>query len=173
MPRHKQLVNVNSKKDIEKTIQKNSGMKLTVKQELFCTEYARNNGNGLQAAKHAGYSGKDNVLTVTASRMLTNANIIARIELEKARIASAAEYHLPTNEEILSGIASIANNKEAKDADRLKAWELLGRNKSLFNDKLTVQNNTDYANIISNSRKQLESILEKSTDEGHEEKQVQ
>ena len=66
MPRHKQLVNVNSKKDIEKTIQKNSGMKLTVKQEMFATEYARNNGNGLQAATFAGYSGTDNYFSMQA-----------------------------------------------------------------------------------------------------------
>lgn len=166
MPKHNNIVSIaeeNRKKHFER---------LTPKHQAFVSEYIRNGGNGLQAVKVAGYSGNDNVLTVTASRMLTNANIIARIELEKARIASAAEYHLPTNEEILSGIASIANNKEAKDADRLKAWELLGRNKSLFNDKLTVQNNTDYANIISNSRKQLESILEKSTDEGQETKKA-
>ena len=172
MPRHKQLVNVNSKKDIEKTIQKNSGMKLTVKQEMFATEYARNNGNGLQAAKFAGYSGNDNYLSMQACRLIANDKIKARIEQEKARITAAASCHLPTDEEIIAGIASIANNTEAKDADRLKAWELLGRNKSLFNDKLTVQNDTDYANIISNSRKQLESILEKSTDEGHETKKA-
>lgn len=171
MPR-KDIVNVYSKKDIQKTIKDNNNIKLTVRQELFATEYARNNGNGMQATKYAGYKGTDKVLSITAARLLGNDRVKARIEQEKARITAAASCHLPTDEEIIAGIAAIANNTEAKDADRLKAWELLGRNKSLFNDKLTVQNNTDYANIISNSRKQLESILEKSTDEGHETKKA-
>ena len=97
MPRHKQLVNVNSKKDIEKTIQKNSGMKLTVKQEMFATEYARNNGNGLQAAKFAGYSGNDNYLSMQACRLIANDKIKARIEQERARITASASCHLPTD----------------------------------------------------------------------------
>ena len=93
MPR-KDIVNVYSKKDIQKTIKDNNNIKLTVRQELFATEYARNNGNGMQATKYAGYKGTDKVLSITAARLLGNDRVKARIEQEKARITAAAVVEL-------------------------------------------------------------------------------
>jgi phage terminase small subunit len=53
---------------------------LSVKQELFAKEYAKD-GNGLQAAIRAGYSEK--TAAAQASRLLNNVNILNQIRIEK------------------------------------------------------------------------------------------
>lgn len=53
--------------------------KLTPMQMLFVSKYVKL-GVGYLAAKEAGYKGNDDTLRVTASRLLTNANVIRELE---------------------------------------------------------------------------------------------
>ncbi len=57
---------------------------LTDRQARFIDEYLANGGNGAQAAISAGYSAK--AARVTASRMLTNANVVSKISEAQAEI---------------------------------------------------------------------------------------
>src|SRR4051812_20270005 len=50
---------------------------LTVKQQAFCRAYVRNNGNGVQAAREAGYRGTDATLRTVASENLTKPKVKA------------------------------------------------------------------------------------------------
>lgn len=52
---------------------------LTPKEELFCQEYLKDL-NATRAAERAGYRGTAEVLKVTASRLLTKANVAARVQ---------------------------------------------------------------------------------------------
>ena len=73
---------------------KNSGGNkhtLTMRQLRFACEYAKS-ANGKGAARAAGYHGEDHSLEVQASRLLRNAEVLAKIEelrkpeLEKAKV---------------------------------------------------------------------------------------
>lgn len=66
----------------------NQKAKLTPKQERFCYEYLANGFNGGLAAEKAGYSKK--AARQIASRLLTNANIQARIQEMKDNLAETA-----------------------------------------------------------------------------------
>jgi phage terminase small subunit len=73
--------------------------KLTLKQHMYIEAYLRT-GNATQAAREAGYEQTDEALRVTASRLLTKANIQQRIQ---ERIAEA---QIETDE-VLGTLASI------------------------------------------------------------------
>jgi hypothetical protein len=66
------------KKPAAKAPAKQSKKRLSHKEEKFVEGYIANGGNATQAAKDAGYS--ENSARVTASRMLTKANISERIQ---------------------------------------------------------------------------------------------
>lgn len=102
--------------------------KLTHKQQRFIEEYVID-GNATQAAIRAGYSentaysiGEENLKKPEIKEMIEK---LQHEQSEKAGIT--AEY-------VLSGIRDIAEKKDARDSDKLKAYELLGRNLSLFTD---------------------------------------
>jgi hypothetical protein len=57
----------------------NTSAPLNMRQENFCIEYCLNKGNGGDAAVRAGYSEELDSAYVTASRLLRNPKIIARI----------------------------------------------------------------------------------------------
>lgn len=58
----------------------------SARHRLFAAAYIRNEGNGQQAAREAGYRGTDASLRVTASRLLKRANVRAILD---ARVADA------------------------------------------------------------------------------------
>jgi len=64
---------------------------LTDKQELFCLEYLKCNFNAKEAYKTVYGLTNDNTAAVSASKMLTNANVIARIQALKAQKISRIE----------------------------------------------------------------------------------
>lgn len=70
-----------AKKAAKKTgkTRKASKKKLTPKQELFAENYIQNGGNGVQAAKAAGYQGDTNALNQQARYNLQNPTISARV----------------------------------------------------------------------------------------------
>jgi hypothetical protein len=71
-------------------VQSETKAKLSSKEEAFVESYLSNGGNGADAAKQAGYKQTPEALRVTASRMLTNANIQERIRarLDESKVTS-------------------------------------------------------------------------------------
>src|SRR5262245_29671522 len=65
--------------------------KLTVKQEKFTNEYLANGGNGVQAARAAGYGGSDGTLRAIASENLTKPNISSRVRERLDGLAATSE----------------------------------------------------------------------------------
>lgn len=103
---------------------------LTTKQKLFCEFYVgAANGNATVAARMAGYKGSDETLRVTASRMLTKANIF---DLCKQRVTEAAL----SSDKVLSELSTIALSKDEDTRDRLTALHLLGKYHKLFSEKI-------------------------------------
>ena len=64
---------------------------LNHRQEIFARAYVSEAmGNGLLAAKQAGYKGSDNTLMVTATKLIRSGKVKAAIDREKAARARAA-----------------------------------------------------------------------------------
>ena len=128
--------------------------KLTARQQRFVEAYILEE-NGAKAARAAGYS--ETSAKVTASRMLTNANVLAAIE--RARSAKEADRAVRaekvglTAEFVLSGL--ITNYERAMQAEEVvlkdgtrtgeyvyqgsvanRALELLGKHLGLFPDRV-------------------------------------
>jgi len=76
--------------------------RLKQKQETFCVEYFEK-GNAVEAALQAGYKGHG--IRVTASRLLTKANIQARIAELREEVKSAAVMNVQERMERLTEIA--------------------------------------------------------------------
>lgn len=128
-------------------------MKLTSKQKAFA-EYYIETGNATEAARKAGYKGKN--LNRIASENLTKLDIKNYIdgkmkELEDQRIAKADEVlkyltRVIRGEEteqvvVIENIGDFMSearviNKELSAKDKIKAAELLGKRYRLFTDKI-------------------------------------
>ncbi|AIY84559.1 terminase small subunit [Clostridium baratii str. Sullivan] len=146
-------------------------MKLTPKQKAFA-EYYIETGNATEAARKAGYKGKN--LNRIASENLSKLDIKNYIdekmkELEDKRIAKADEVlkyltRVIRGEEteqvvVTENIGDFMSearviNKELSAKDKIKAAELLGKRYRLFVDK--VEKDT---NLNVNSTAKLDSIL--------------
>ena len=94
---------------------------LTDKQKRFCEEYIIDL-NGAQSAIRAGYA--EGSARVEASRLLSNDNIqdyISELQQKKSE-----ELNITFND-IAKGVYSIAINEEARDNDKLKAYDQLSK----------------------------------------------
>jgi phage terminase small subunit len=109
---------------------------LTDLQQAFINEYAKSK-NGTQSYIKAGYKVENNKVACYSAFKL----------LRKPYIRSAIDNILQKKEEdldistsfILNGIKEIAINGK-KEADKLKAFELLGKNRRLFIDIVESKN---------------------------------
>ena len=99
-------------------------MNLTPKQKLFVEAYLAN-PNATEAAKQAGYSPK----TAYSQGQRLLKNVVIKKALDQ-RVSDA----IITADEILNGVKKIAL-KANRDADKLKAFELLGKHLVLWTDK--------------------------------------
>jgi phage terminase small subunit len=99
---------------------------LTQKQKLFVEAYLAN-PNATEAARKAGYKGSDETLAVVGHENLRKPQISKLIEVR-------VETAIITANEVLHGVKKIALEGD-RDADRLKAYELLGKNLKLWTDK--------------------------------------
>jgi len=107
-------------------------MRLTPKQERFCTEYHKS-GNGYQSYRTAFDTATDNRATVEQSvnDLLKSPKIILRLD----ELASLQEERaIITVDEILREMKTIAFNPDTKDCDRIRALELMGKHLGMFVD---------------------------------------
>lgn len=88
-------------------------------------------GNGTKSAILAGYSGKS--AAAAASRLLTIPEIKGAIDAELLRRAEMCGI---TERYVLEGIRAIADDTTAKHADKLRAYELLGKHLRLWVEKI-------------------------------------
>lgn len=105
---------------------------LTPKQKLFCHEYMKDK-NGTQAYMRVFKTKNENSAKVLASRTLTKVNVSDYLNKLKEKELKKADI---TTEWVLNGIKSIGDNKKAKDSDRLKAFELGGKYKKIWTDRI-------------------------------------
>lgn len=98
---------------------------LTPKQQVFFTAFLSSN-NATQAAIAAGYSEK--TAYSQGQRLLKNVEIQ---ELLKQRVESLNI----TVDEVLKGVHAIATDTTAKNSDRLKGYELLGKHLRMWGEK--------------------------------------
>ena len=107
------------------------------KQMAFAVEYVKDR-NATQAAIRAGYSERS--AYSQAHELLKKPEIQEAIkELEDAAAARAAI----TVDKIVERLNRIAENPHAKDADRIRADELLGKYLGMFTDKVHVSGQLD------------------------------
>ncbi|MDT7917342.1 terminase small subunit [Clostridium perfringens] len=155
-------------------------MKLTPKQKAFA-EYYIETGNATEAARKAGYKGKN--LNRIASENLSKLDIKSYIdekmkELESKRIAKAEEVleyltRVLRGEEteqvvVTENIGDFMSeakvvDKEISAKDKIKAAELLGKRYRLFVDKVEKDSNVNV-----NSTTKLDSILNQLKDDNDE-----
>ena len=119
---------------------------MTDQQELFATEYVRLGcKNATQAAVNAGYSEK--TACEQASRLLRNVKVREIIEDFKSQ--SAEELRNQMAFEALTAfnvMIGIMNDKDAKDADRLKAaTEVMDRSGFGARKEISVDTNMVFA----------------------------
>ena len=100
-------------------------MPLSPKRLRFVDEYVLDM-NGAQAAVRAGYSSRS--AKVTASRLLTDANVQQAVAERTLALAEKVDV---TAEWVLTRLQGIAENA-AKDSDRNRALELIGKHLGMF-----------------------------------------
>ena len=110
---------------------------MTPKQKRFVKEYLVDL-NATRAAISAGYS--ENTAESAGSRLLRNVNVKAEIDKRAQKLTEKLEI---TTEYVLNGIKAVVERsiQEGDEYDAfaaLKGYELLGKYKKLFTDKLEV-----------------------------------
>jgi phage terminase small subunit len=105
-------------------------MLLNPKQLKFCQEYLKS-GNATEAYAIA-YKVNDKVANANGCRLLANTSIKAYIESFQKAMQEQTKI---TVESVLKGIHEIATKDTAKDADKLKAYSLLGEYLGMFSNK--------------------------------------
>lgn len=107
------------------------------KQRAFAVEYVKDR-NATQAAIRAGYSEK--TAYSKGNQLLKIIEVKALIqELDDAAAARAAV----TVDKIVNRLNKIAEDPHAKDADKIRADELLGKYLGMFTDKVHVSGQLD------------------------------
>lgn len=99
--------------------------KLTTKQQKFLDAYA---GNATEAARLAGYTGNDQTLAVTGSRLLKNAQIRAHLD---ARRGLASKPLIADREEVEAFLTGTLRGKDlplavkaAGQLAKMRGWNL-------------------------------------------------
>jgi phage terminase small subunit len=112
-------------------------MDLTPKQRAFVTEYMKDR-NATQAAIRAGYSKKT---ALNASRNLLKNPVIAKMiaDWEEANQVES----LITVDKIVHRLNTIAENEAAKDSDKIRANELLGKYLGMFTERVEMKGQID------------------------------
>jgi phage terminase small subunit len=112
---------------------------MTAKQEAFAIEYLKDK-NATQAAIRAGYSAK--TAYSIGCEMLRKPEIQEIIRAKQEEVAAKATL---TAESIAENLKEIAANPLAKDSDRIRAYELLGKYVGMFTEKVEMKGQIDTA----------------------------
>jgi hypothetical protein len=116
--------------------------KASVKDVKFAREYFKNGFNGRAAAKAAGYKGTPGTLDTQSTRMLKKAKVQA--ELARLMELSRRKDEI-TIEKIeaelwsVGGIPAIQAAMMGALSPKVKACELLGKQRGAFGDKVKVE----------------------------------
>ena len=108
--------------------------KLNQRQLTYCYYRAREHTIEESMIK-AGYKGIGEVARAVGSRLETNANIQIQIETERANVFDKSKI---TDEYILKGLSEIAKNGK-QEANRVRAWELLGKTLAMFTERTEIK----------------------------------
>ncbi len=114
-------------------------MALTPKQQAFVDHYA---GNGVEAARAAGYTGSDGALATSASRLLRHAGVAEALArrnevVQQARRQAAVQGGRIANRvERQAFWTQVMDDTKAEMGARLKASELLGKSEADFTEKV-------------------------------------
>jgi len=150
---------------------------LTERQRLFVEAWTGEaKGNGVQAARIAGYKGNDKVLGVAAARLLAEARVQAAIQQATAQVRSVAIATRAERQALLTAmlrdeldeevvvVVGMGNNmgdhaenvtKRIDARARLKALELLGRMQGDFIDKVEVKTEGALRSQLDRLRKEM------------------
>lgn len=110
---------------------------MNAKQRAFAVEYVKDR-NATQAAIRAGYSAK--TAYAQAHELLKKPEIQTLIkELEDAAAARSGI----TVDKIVERLNKIAEDPNAKDSDRIRADELLGKYLGMFSERLNLSGSVD------------------------------
>lgn len=122
-------------------------MSLTQRQKDFARLY---DGNGVAAARAAGFRGDSATLASTAYRLLRNDEVRKAIE---ARDKDVSVLPLIMSREERQELWSrIAADPEADPSVRLKASELLGKSQADFTEKLEVKGELTLLELVQRAR---------------------
>lgn len=114
--------------------------KLTDKQKLFIEEYLIS--LDAQDAYMKAFKATKGTAKTNGYRLLDKPEIRQEIDRRLLEIRSA-DPNIPTPEEILAEIASIAFDSSLRPNDRLKGLELLGKANAMFTDKVKTEGSLD------------------------------
>lgn len=136
------------------------------KQIRFCEEYVKDY-NGAKAAVRAGYT--ENSARITASKLLTNANIQQYVqELQEELLKQCkVEAHV-----ILGKLMQEATNYDNPGSTRVQALGLLGKHIGLFTEKIEHSGDLEYNRIerVIVFRNEDGELVEGDLDTGEEKK---
>lgn len=104
--------------------------KLTPKQQKFLQIYT---GNGVDAARKAGYTGSDATLSQTAYELLRKPEIAEAIAKRQNKEINKIVTH---REKLQKFWSDIVENEDKELNARLKASELLGKSEAVFLHKV-------------------------------------
>ncbi len=107
--------------------------RLTVKQQRFVQAY---DGNGVAAARAAGYRGTDNTLAAVAKENLQKPHIVRAIREREERRQTMI---IATREQRQQFWTQTMNDPDVPWKDRLRASELLGRSEGDFLERHEVK----------------------------------
>lgn len=112
--------------------------RLTAKQIKWAHAYYKNGGNGVGAARDAGYSGNTNVLNSISLGNKKNSRVMALVE----KLENGMEYSdAAGKEDIMVWWTLVMNDEVAgmKSGDRLKASEYLAKANRMFVEQKEVK----------------------------------
>lgn len=122
-------------------------LRLTPKEQKFVHVY---DGNGVEAARTAGYNGTNRVLAVMGSRLLRKPEV--RVAVAKRTEASVERFIL-SREERQERWSVMAIDDGVEHSDQLKALELLGKSQGDFTEKLEVKGELTLLELVRESMK--------------------
>lgn len=120
--RAKKAAKNSGKKVARKTSKKTTSETMSAKQEQFCLEYRKHEGNGTLAAIAAGYS--ERTAGQQAARLLKNVNIQKRI---KELADDAVRKQIISLDKRAMLLSKIASNDEADVQARIRAIDVLNK----------------------------------------------